>query len=68
MRTDPVHHDDAEREEQLLAQVGRLERPGERGEHGASCDPPRNCVKGDGLEIPTKDDYVTVNCRPECPV
>lgn len=36
---EPIEHDDAEREEQLLAQVGRLERPGERGEHGASCDP-----------------------------
>jgi hypothetical protein len=35
----PVQHHDAQREQQLLAQVGRPERPGERGEHGASCDP-----------------------------
>ncbi|GGY75821.1 hypothetical protein GCM10010342_74390 [Streptomyces anulatus] len=39
MRPEPIDDDDAEREEQLLAQVGRLERSGERGEHGASCDP-----------------------------
>ena len=39
MRSEPEEHDDAEREEQLLAQVGRLKRPGERGEHGASCAP-----------------------------
>src|SRR5690606_35037503 len=62
--TEPVHHDDAEREEQLLAQVGRLERPGERGEHGASCDPRASASRVTVLRF---DKYVTVNCRSECP-
>lgn len=37
VRTQPEQHHDAQREQQLLAQVGRLERPRERTEHGASC-------------------------------
>ena len=40
-RAEPVEADDREREEQLAAQVGRLEGPTEGGEHGSSWHPPR---------------------------
>src|SRR5690606_17455728 len=40
-RAEPEQRDDAQGEEQLLAQVRRTERPGNRGQHGPSCAPER---------------------------